>query len=181
MNVVYEGLRNPFTISIPGISPDRIRVTAPGLKKGRGSKYVMNPGRGKTVKIVATGTLPDGKSISTATTYRIKNLPPPTGTVRGEFGSFKIAKSSLAQSTVGATFLDFDFDLDVRTVAFKLKVPGRPAIQCSGSKLNAKAIAAVRRTPAGQDVKIFDIQVKNPKNPAYNFSKVSPVICELTN
>ena len=54
-------------------------------------------------------------------------------------------------------------------------------IHCSGSKLNAKAIAAVRRTPAGQDVKIFDIQVKNPKNPAYNFSKVSPVICELTN
>lgn len=181
MNVVYRGVDNPMTISIPGIPDNKVRASAPGLKKGRGSKYVMNPGRGKTVKIVATGTLPDGKSISTATTYRIKNLPPPTGTVRGEFGSFKIAKSSLAQSTVGATFLDFDFDLDVRTVAFKLKVPGRPAIQCSGSKLNAKAIAAVRRTPAGQDVKIFDIQVKNPKNPAYNFSKVSPVICELTN
>ena len=39
MNVVYEGVRNPFTISIPGISPDRVRVNAPGLKKG---KSVMN-------------------------------------------------------------------------------------------------------------------------------------------
>ncbi len=181
MNVVYRGVENPMTISIPGIPDNKVRARAPGLKRSRGSKYLMNPGKGKTVKIVATGTLPDGKVVSTSTSYRIKNLPNPTGTVRGEYGSFKIAKSSLVKTTVGATFIDFDFDLTVKTIAFKVKVPGKPVIQCSGNRLNAKAVAAVKRAPAGQDIKIFDIRVKNPKNPAYNFSRVSPVICEVTN
>ena len=92
MNVVYRGVDNPMTISIPGIPDNKVRASAPGLKKGRGSKYVMNPGRGKTVKIVATGTLPTVNQFLPLL-HRIKNLPPPTGTVRGEFGSFKIAKS----------------------------------------------------------------------------------------
>ena len=60
MNVVYRGVENPMTISIPGIADNKVRASAPGLKRARGSKYVMNPGTGKTVKILATGTLPDG-------------------------------------------------------------------------------------------------------------------------
>ena len=98
MNVVYRGVENPMTISIPGIPDNKVRARAPGLKRSRGSKYLMNPGKGKTVKIVATGTLPDGKVVSTSTSYRIKNLPNPTGTVRGEYGSFKIAKHVIIPS-----------------------------------------------------------------------------------
>ena len=141
----------------------------------------MNPGTGKTVKILATGTLPDGKKVSTSTTYRIKNLPNPVGTVRGEDGNVKIPKSSLAKSRIGAKFVDFDFDLTVNTVAFKVKIPGQPTIQVTGGRFDQKAIGAINRAKAGMDVKIFDIRVRNPKNPKYNFAKVAPVIVELTN
>jgi gliding motility-associated protein GldM len=181
MNVVYRGVENPMTISIPGIADNKVRASAPGLKRARGSKYVMNPGTGKTVKILATGTLPDGKKVSTSTTYRIKNLPNPVGTVRGEDGNVKIPKSSLAKSRIGAKFVDFDFDLTVNTVAFKVKIPGQPTIQVTGGRFDQKAISAINRAKAGMDVKIFDIRVRNPKNPKYNFAKVAPVIVELTN
>lgn len=181
MNVVYRGVANPMTISIPGIADNKVKASAPGLKRLRGSNYMMDPGNGKTVKIIATGTLPDGKKISTSTEYRIKNLPNPVGTVRGEDGNVKIPKSSLAKSLIGAKFVDFDFDLKVVTIAFKLKIPGQPTIQVTGGRFDKKAISAINRAKAGMDVKIFDIRVRNPKNPKYNFSKVAPIIVELTN
>ena len=46
---------------------------------------------------------------------------------------------------------------------------------------DAKAKGALRRAKAGQSVQIFDIKVKNPNNPSYQFKKVSPVICEIVN
>jgi hypothetical protein len=60
-------------------------------------------------------------------------------------------------------------------------VPGQPTITVRGNKLDAKAKSALRRARAGQSVQIFDIKVKNPKNPNYRFKKVSPVICEIVN
>ena len=43
MNVVYRGVENPMTISIPGIPDSKVKATAPGLKRAKGSKYVMIP------------------------------------------------------------------------------------------------------------------------------------------
>ena len=62
MNVVYRGVENPMTISIPGIPDNKVSASAPGLKKSRGSKYNMIPGKGREVKISASGTLPDGNT-----------------------------------------------------------------------------------------------------------------------
>ena len=181
MNVVYRGVENPMTISIPGIPDNKIRATAPGLKRLRGSKYIMNPGKGRELKITASGSLPDGAVVSTSTKFRIKDIPRPTGTVRGQMGTIKIPKSSLEISTIGAVLDDFDFDIKLQTVSFKFKVPGQATISVNGSKLNAKAKGALRRAKLGQSVQIFDIKVKNPNNPSYRFKKVSPVICEIAN
>ena len=86
MNVVYRGVPNPMTISIPGIPNNKVSASAPGLNKQSGSKYVMNPGTGRTVTITASGTLPDGQRISTKSEFRIKDIPRPTGAIRICFG-----------------------------------------------------------------------------------------------
>ena len=181
MNVVYRGVKNPMTISIPGIADNKIKASAPGLKRVKGSNYVMNPGKGRTLKIVVSGTLPDGKKVSSSTVYRIKDIPAPSGVVRGESGSIQITKNSLAISTIGGKLEDFDFDIKLKTLSFKIKIPGQATINVKGNKLDAKAKSALRRVKAGQDIKIFDIKVQNPKNPSYGFKKVSPVICEIVN
>src|SRR5690606_39822568 len=59
MNVVYRGVENPMTISIPGIPDNAVNASAPGLSKASGSKYIMRPGSGREVTITASGTLPD--------------------------------------------------------------------------------------------------------------------------
>lgn len=181
MNVVYRGVENPMTISIPGIPDNKVRASAPGLKKVRGSKYNMVPGKGREIKISASGTLPDGKKVSTVTKFRIKDIPAPQGTVRKQSGSVTIPKSSLEISSIGAVLEDFDFDITLKTVSFKFKVPGQPTISINGNRLDSRAKSALRRAKAGQSVQVFDIKVVNPKNPSYKFKKISPVICQLVN
>ncbi len=181
MNVVYRGVSNPMTISIPGIPNNKVRASAPGLAKRSGSNYIMNPGKGRTVTITASGTLPDGKPISTKSEFRIKDIPRPSGTVRGEAGSVKMPKRNLEISTISAMLEDFDFDLNLSVAGFKFKVPGQPTIVVNGNKLNAQAKSALKRAKRGSAVQIFDINAYITNNRSYKLKKVSPVVVELTN
>ena len=181
MNVVYRGVTNPMTISIPGVPT--INASAPGLKKGSGTgKYsmVVTTLKQREVKINVSGNL-NGKKISSSKTFRIKDIPRPVGTVRGEDGAVKMGKSSLAISTVGAILPDFDFNLKLNVSGFKIKVPGQPTVRVSGSKLNSQARSALKKAKRGESVQIFDINAKLATGGSYRVKKVSPVIVELTN
>ena len=181
MNVVYRGVANPMTISIPGIADNKVTASAPGLRKVSGSKYIMNPGTGREVTINASGVLPDGQRISTPETFRIKDIPRPAGTIRGEAGSVKMPRRNLEISTIGSMLEDFDFDLNLAVGGFKFKVPGQPTVVVNGNKLNAQAKSALKRAKRGDAVQIFDINAYITNNKSYKLKKVSPVVVELTN
>ena len=181
MNVVYRGVANPMTISIPGIPDNKVSASAPGLSKRSGSKYVMNPGTGRTVTINASGVLPDGQRINTPATFRIKDIPRPSGAIRGETGSAKMPRKNLEISTVSAMLEDFDFELNIGVSGFKFKVPGQPTVNVNGSKLDSRAKAALKRARRGDAVQIFDIKAYISNNKSYKLKKVSPVVVELTN
>ena len=179
MNVVYRGVENPMTISIPGIPDNKVKASAPGLKRRKGSKYSLTPGRGREISIKASGTLPDGKTVSTITKFRIKGLPSPSGVVLGETGSVSVPKSALANQKISATFEDFDFDLPIRVVGFTLSVQGFPDVIVSGDRFDDKAKRTLRSARSGSKVTIFDIKVKATKNPNLQLQKCRPVIVQI--
>lgn len=181
MNVVYRGVANPITISIPGIPDNNVSASAAGLSKQSGSKYVMNPGTGRTVSITASGKLPDGQTIRTSSEFRIKDIPRPSGSIRGESGTAKMGKNNLEIATVGALLEDFDFDLNLAVSGFKFKVPGQPTVSVNGNKLDARAKSALQRAGRGDAVQIFDIEAYITNNKNYKLKKVSPVVVEITN
>lgn len=181
MNVVYRGVSNPMSITIPGIPNNKVSASAPGLSKRSGSSYVMNPGKGRTVTITASGVLPDGQRVSSRSEFRIKDIPRPAGAVRGETGSTKMPRRNLEISTVGAVLEDFDFDLNLAISGFKFKVPGQPTVNVKGNKLDNRAKSALKRAKRGDAVQIFDINAFITNNKSYKLKKVSPVIIEITN
>ncbi len=181
MNVVYRGVANPMSISIPGIPNNKVSASAPGLAKRDGSSYVMNPGTGRTVTITASGKLPDGQTVSSKSEFRIKDIPRPAGTIRGESGSVQMPRKNLEISTIGAILEDFDFDLNLAVSGFKFKVPGQPTVSVNGNKLDARAQGALNRAGRGDAVQIFDIEAYITNNKSYKLKKVSNVIIELTN
>jgi gliding motility-associated protein GldM len=175
MNVVYRGVQNPITISIPGIQDSKIKASALGLKKVRGSKYNLFPGKGRDVKINVSGILPDGNKVSSISTFRIKDIPKPAGYFRGQSGSFTLPKSSLERGAIEAKLEDFDFDLPLKTVSFRFRAPGQPSAVIKGNKLDSKAIRALSRIKNGQTVIISDIEVIIPSNPSYKLKQTSPI------
>jgi gliding motility-associated protein GldM len=175
MNVVYRGVENPITISIPGIADSKINASATGLKRVRGSKYSLFPGAGREVNISVSGTLPDGNRVSSVSTFRIKDIPKPSGYFRGQSGSFTIPKSSFERGTVEARLEDFDFDLPLRTKSFRFRAPGQPSIVINGNQLDNRAISAMSRVKNGQTVIISDIEVEIPTNPNYKLKQTSPI------
>lgn len=180
MNVVYRGVDNPITISMPGVPDNKIVANAAGMQRVNGTSYVMKPGTGREVTINVTGEI-DGEKIPTSKVFRIKDIPRPTGTIRGEDGTVKMQRNSLEISSVGASIFDFDFDLQLRVNSFKFKVPGQPTIEVNGNKLDARAKSALSRAVRGDIVQIFDINASVVGNSNYLLKKVSPVLIELTN
>ncbi|MEP3838552.1 MAG: gliding motility protein GldM [Algibacter sp.] len=182
MNVVYRGVKNPMTISFAGVPDNKVSASAQGLSKGSGSSYVMDATKiqGREVTINVTGTLPDGGKVTDNAKFRIKDLPKPTGTIRGEDGALKMQRNSLKISTIGAKFEDFDFELPLRVTGFKFKVPGQPTINVRGNKLDSRAQAALAKAKRGSGVQIFDIEAK-ASGVSVILKKVSPVFVELTN
>ena len=182
MNVVYRGVKNPMTISFAGIPDNKVNASSQGLSRSSGSSYVMDATKikGREVTINVTGTLPDGGKVSDNAKFRIRDLPKPTGTVRGEDGALKMQRNSLKISTIGAKFDDFDFELPLKVTGFKFKVPGQPTINVKGNKLDSRAQKALAKAKRGSGVQIFDIEAK-AGGVSVILKKVSPVFVELTN
>ncbi|WBX73271.1 gliding motility protein GldM [Tenacibaculum pacificus] len=180
MNVVYRGLSNPLTISVPGVSGNKVSASAPGLKRVKGDKYVMNPGSGSEVTIRVSATLPGGGKISTPKKYRIKDIPPAVGMVRNQYGTVKMPKASLAKINVAAGLPDFLFDLKLNVSSFKIKVPGQVTIPVNGRNLNARAKQALAKARRNDLIVIYDIKA-SVSGSNYKIKKVLPVSIEITN
>jgi len=180
MNVVYRGVDNPMTVSIPGIPDNKVRASGTGLSPVGGSKYVMRPGSGRTVNITASGTLPDGKPVSSSSEFRIKDIPAPVGAIRGETGIVRMQRQGLEISSISAVLPDFDFDVVLNVTGFSFKVSGQPTVRVNGTKLDGAGKAALRRAKRGDAVQVFDINAK-VQGSTVVLKKTSPVIIELTN
>ena len=182
MNVVYRGVANPITISVPGVADNLVKANAPGLKKVKGvGKYMMNPGKGREVKISVSAKLPDGTAISSNKMFRIRDIPAPVAAVRGEYGMIKMPKSTLQKATISSVLPDFVFDLKINTNGFSVKVPGQPTVIVKGTKFNAAAIRVLQRARRGDVVVIFDLKQKLVGNSGYYLKNASPVNIEITN
>lgn len=182
MNVVYRGVANPMTISIPGVG--NVSANAPGLRAtGGAGNYIMDVTtlQAREVTINVSGELPGGERVSDSKTFRVKDIPRPIGTVRGESGTVRMQRQNLEISTIGAALPDFEFDVDLRVTGFKFRVPGQPTIQVRGQKLDQSAIGALRRAGRGETIQIFDVEAQLAGGTNYKLKQVSPVLVELTN
>jgi gliding motility-associated protein GldM len=181
MNVVYRGLANPMTVSIPGISTNKISVRASsGKLTGSGGKYVMTPGQGKEVSITASAKMSDGKTVSSSKKFRVMDIPAPRGAIRNQTGQVGMPKASLGKASVGVILPDFVFDLTLRTTSFSIKVPGQATVKVNGARMNSKAQSAIARAKRGDVVSIFDIKstLVGP-GAGYRIKPASPVLVEI--
>ena len=182
MNVVYRGLQNPVSVSLPGVGDKDIKVSFVGAtsrKTGTG-KYMVTPGKANIVTVNVSAKLSSGKNITTKKTFRVKDIPPAVMMVNGKSGNIKLPKSALAKATIKAGLPDFMFDLNLKTTSFDIKIPGQFAITVRGNKLDAKAIKALNKAKRRDMITIFNVQA-SVVGSSYKLKKVYGASVELIN
>jgi gliding motility-associated protein GldM len=183
MNVVYRGLDNPISISVPGVGNKDVQPRVSGnsklIDKGSG-KYILNPGAGNEVTINVSAKLSSGKTINTPKVFRIKDIPAAAGSVRGDFGVVPMPKSSLNNTPIKAELPDFVFDLKLQVQSFTVKVPGQLAIKVNGTQFDNRAKKVLAKARRGDVITIFDIKAIETKSKT-PIKKVLPVSIQITN
>ena len=181
MNVVYRGVDNPITISMPGVPDNKIMASGQGLAKASGTgAWVMRPGQGKDVTITVTGEL-EGQRFSSSKLFRIKSIPRASASIGGQILEAKLPKANLGVLPINAVLEDFDFDLNLQVNEFKVFIPGQPSVAVKGNKFNEAARNAVMRAKKGDKVQIFDIKANIVGNSTLKLPPVSPITVEITN
>lgn len=179
MNVMYRGLENPVSGSILGADNSKLSLSAPGasVRNTGPGKWSVKPSSGNTVKLTLSGIDPYGKSVSQVFEYRIKNVPPPQGQIRGQ-SIVAMPPTSIQNQTVQAAIPDFDFPVSFTVTQFMVRVPGRAALLVHGNSLN-DAAGLVKNLRSGDVVSIFDIKVTAQGLDGQVIKNITPIIINI--
>ena len=179
MMVLYRGVANPISGSILGADNSQTTLSAPGasVSKTGGGKWNVTPGSGSTIALTISGKGPNGKPISQKFDFRIKNVPPPQGQIRGE-NVLNMPASSIPNQTISAAIPEFDFPVTFTVTSFKFKVPGRAAMLVNGSSMSSVA-SMVKGLRSGDIAYVADIQATATGLGGQTLKKISPIVINV--
>jgi gliding motility-associated protein GldM len=172
LNIMYRGYKNPFSISVPGVSAQNIEVKCDGAsvtKDGKG-EWVITPNKGSKDKLtVQVSAKVDGRThLMGSFDYRVKNLPPPNAyfEVNGvPHNEDKISLSALTNKNnklIASYGTDGLIQAKFDIVSFRVKLPTGVEMPVQGSRLNDKAINEIKKLKKGYSVTLTYIKAKGP-------------------
>lgn len=179
MNVLYAGIENPISVSVPGVPTQNISISATNItsltKKGNG--WIIRPAKvGVECKISVSVKKEDGKTQAIGgKPFRVKQLPPPIGFIaykeNGSPAKYKgqkpFAKSNLMAATgVQAELDDADIEAKYVVLGFQMKVVDTMGNwkyeNASSSSFTDKQKDLMRKMGKGKTFYISQIRAKGP-------------------
>ena len=124
MNVVYLGLENPISVSVPGIPNERLTVTSTNatLKNNGNGKYNMNVKKGPKVDVAVFATMENGEKRNMGIiTFRVKHVPKPLARIAKITNEGKMSKGEFeAEKGLFAYYEDFEFNAICKVTSYKM-------------------------------------------------------------
>lgn len=189
MNLLYVGLNNPMSISVPGFSASDVNVSASGgisLSNQGGGKYNAKvDGSAKEVTIRVSAKDKDGKVTPVGSEkFRVRRLPNPTAQLGGlpNDGLPKQKAQIAAQPRVFATMgQGFAYDLKYNVTQFRfIFAPKRGEarmVNGSGSMINGQMKSLISRARKGDRIIIEGIKAREA---SYGFNaNLSPIVITI--
>ncbi len=179
MNVMYNGIPNPIDVSVPGVSPDKLKIkvvngtfSTEKVKNSKGENFkgawAVRPNAvGQNVQIIVTADI-NGKPVQYAPyEFRVKSIPNPVAIFGGKSTGFISRADALAQQGVFAIMPDFDFELNYTVTGFTVFYTDKGMDieeTCTGSNLTQKQKNALNGLTRGKNLMIKDIKAIGPDN-----------------
>lgn len=170
LNIMYRDYENKFSISVPGVSNDKVKVDASGATIAqRGGIWIVKPNSGKEVTISVQAQLEEGKwQAMGSQTYRVKELPKPGAYFKSgatEYQEGRITRSALLNkdATVIASYgPEGLLDLKYTITSFQLQT-SMGYSQSNSNKFTQQQISQLSKLKQGAVVNIVDIRAKGPE------------------
>ncbi|WP_255572899.1 GldM family protein [Hanstruepera marina] len=154
MNVVYRGVSNPLTLSMPGTVS--FEASAPGLKKVDDyGNYIMHPGSGLTVDIELRGKLPDGEIVTAIKTLRIKDIEKHVVTLNNKSGILELRKNEIINGTIGIKVPNFLHGWIYHIEEFQIKLPNQDPITIKGNVISESINKRIEELKANDIIYIY--------------------------
>ena len=169
LNIMYRGYENKFSISVPGVSNDKIKVNVSGASVHQsGGVWVIKPGEGSKKVTISVNAELDGKIQPMGSKeYRVKALPDPQAYFSArdkEYTSGNIAPSTLTHSS-GVVTASYGpeglLDLPFKVTSFRAIINGMTT-QSNGNKFTKDQLAQIGKLKKGGMVVLQDIRAVGP-------------------
>lgn len=165
MNVVYAGLDNPIEVSVPGVAPNNVIVSGPGLTGSNGKYNVKPNSSSREMTITVSAKQPDGKVMSMgAFKFRIKRVPTPVVTWAGvREGRISVAAASNSPIIPVVDGFDFPVYPSIISFDFTINVKGNLTTKsCKGNRIPSDLSAQLRSLPVGTKMYIENVRANVP-------------------
>ncbi|HYH56422.1 MAG TPA: GldM family protein, partial [Anseongella sp.] len=165
MNVLYIGVDNPISVSVPGIPRESIRASInSGSLSGGNGNYVARVSQAGTAVISVSAEVGGEMRALGSQTFRVRTVPPPIPKFGGINSGALSASVAKVQPGVFAVLENFDFDMKFTVTRFTLIISRRrsdPFVQTASSNaLTPQMKQALNTLTAGDVIAIDDIYVK---------------------
>ncbi len=174
LNVVYRGIDNKFSISVPGVAAENVSVKIAGgeaTKTGLG-KYIIRPTRDGEITISVYGKIEGKELLMGVSNYRVKYLPDPksffeyadAGGVTRQIFEGQVTKKILRSGDVSIVasygqdeLIKANFNVQSFTMQTVYGV-----INGSGNKLNSRMLSDIERLEGGDIITFKNIKAIGP-------------------
>lgn len=178
MNVLYAGLANPLSISVPGISQTNVKVSVTNGRIEQNAKgYVIYPDKVGVESVVTVNAQIDGvlKTIGT-TPFRVKRVPNPIASVAGKNEGVISKSQLLAEQGVYAEIPDFDFEMKFTVTSFVVSSSKGGYVQekiANGNRFTQEQLDLMKGLNPGSRLYIDNIVVKGDDGTTRTLSAIS--------
>ncbi len=178
MNVLYAGINNPISISVPGVPTNNVSASMTnGSLTRNGNEWGARPSAvGKDAVITVTATMDGRQQTVNTTTFRVRKLPDPVafiaytgagGAPERYKGGKPISKATLMSAkgldaAIDDDMLNIDFNvLSFETVFFDSMGNAIPEVS-AGASFSQRQKDSFRRLSRGKRFYISRIRAKGP-------------------
>lgn len=179
MNVLYAGIDNPISISVPGIPNTGVTATMTnGSLSRRGDSWVAHPTKvGDKAIVTVIADMNGKKSEVSRTEFRVRKLPDPTpfisykdaegNSVRYRGGGRGIAKALLMQvpgieAAIDDDLLNISFNvISFETVTFDSMGNALPEVS-DGNKFSSRQKSQLQRLKRGNRIYVTRVKAVGP-------------------
>ena len=175
MNMLYTGLDNPISVSVPGFRPDQISASSSGAalrpdpKAGAGHYYINPPvGFRGLIKISVSVKTDGGTKPMGAMEYRVRPVPKPeillgskTGgpISRGELNTVSFLAAGLGESFA---FEGLNYTVTSYTMVYAPRSGNAKFVNASGNRITPEAKAMFTNAKPGDKIIFTEVGAKGP-------------------